>query len=171
MNIEIKRKLFLSLMVCFFGLVGSSRLPGADIDPVLKERIDNSDLIVIGKVIEARAVREDGLIFTIVTFSVEKTLKGDPQSDRIKIRVLGGSVGNIGLLITEPVANFDLNERALTFLRVVKKRPEYYRVFDEEEGKYTITTDGRIQRTGVPLEEMVNQIETYLKDLKDDLKN
>jgi len=168
MKIKIKRKVFLSLMVCFFSLMGSSRLPGADIDPVLKERIDNSDLIVIGKVIEAKAVREDGLIFTIVTFSVEKTLKGDPQSDRIKIRVLGGSVGNIGLLITEPVAKFDLNERALTFLRVVKKRPEYYRVFDEEEGKYTITTDGIIQRTGVPLEEMVNQLETYLKAVNND---
>lgn len=161
----MKRMAFLFFVTFSTSFLASNGLPGADIDPVLKERIDHSDFIVIGKVNNLTGVRENGLIYIIATLSVEKILKGDPQSDEIKIRVLGGSVGDIGLLVSEPVAEFDINERVLTFLQVIKKNPQYHWLFDETEGKYTITANAMIKDEGISLEEIANQIETYLKVL------
>lgn len=154
---------FVAFSIC---LITSNGVLGADINPRLKERIDKSDLIVIGKVTSLTGQRgEDGGIYTIVTLSVEKTIKGDPRSNEIKIRVLGGTVGDITALVSQDVAEFDINEEVLVFLQTVKSNPEYYWVFDETEGKYTLGANGMIEIEDefVSLKKLVNQIQTYLK--------
>jgi hypothetical protein len=157
---------FVAISIC---VMTSNRVLGTDIDSRLKERIDSSDLIVIGKVTDLTSQRSenDGIIYTIATLSVEKAIKGDPRSNQIKIRVLGGSVGDMATLVFQDVADFSINERVLVFLQEVKTNREYYWVFDETEGKYSIGYDRGMHEMivgeGVSLKTIVNQIQTYLK--------
>ena len=157
---------FVAISIC---VMTSNRVLATDIKTGLKERIDKSDLIVIGKVTNLTSQRSEdhGLIYTIATLSVEKAIKGDPRSNHIKIRVLGGSVGDMATLVFQDVAEFDINERVLAFLQVSKNNPEYYWVFDETEGKYSVGYDRGMHEMivgeGVSLKTIVNQIQTYLK--------
>ncbi len=87
----------------------------------LSELVAQSDRIVVGRVVFARAFqRGDGTIATRYRVEVERELRGDaPTRDEepeVVIQVLGGQIGNLGMRV-EGEPQFSVGERAVIFMR------------------------------------------------------
>jgi len=76
-----------------------------------------ASLIVEGKVAETRFARnaDESLIYTFVTLDVSRVIKGKPPSRRLRFRVMGGRIGDLGLIVPEaPV--FEAGEEVIVLL-------------------------------------------------------
>lgn len=85
----------------------------------LAELTAGADQIVVGDVVltESAWDSEHRNIYSTIEISVQESWKGSPPSDgRIKIRQLGGTVGEIEMTV-HGMARFTRGERALLFLR------------------------------------------------------
>jgi hypothetical protein len=71
--------------------------------------------IVVGEVTDMQSQWEDGNIYTDVTISVERYIKGAGGKE-VTIKVLGGTVGDITQWVSD-VPDFQIGERTLIFLR------------------------------------------------------
>ena len=118
----------------------------------MDELISNSDAIVIGKVTDILPSRKGTLgqaeieiIYTDVLVQTERYLYGDPESEKIGIRVYGGRIDNLVMWV-EDTPEFTLGEHILVFL---VRQPDalepvpvgidpssYYRVCGAIQGKY-----------------------------------
>ena len=105
-----------------------------------KEMTDHSNAIVVGKVKSLRSQwGNDGTkIYTYITVSVEKCIKGTLQSSEITIRQLGGEVGGIGLKVVG-APEYKEGEEILTFLEGCES--DGFQCVGMAQGKYTIKTD------------------------------
>ena len=126
---------------------------------VEKFTIDNltltADSILVGEVTDITCFEENvGKIFTIVTFSVEQSIKGGTE-DTVSIRVPGGTV-NGRTLTVEDAPSFQPQERAVVFL---DKGGDTMGVVGGFQGKFTVENDMVGDKT---LTEFVNQIEDIL---------
>lgn len=84
----------------------------------LEELVTRADVIVVAEVTGQRALRDPrGRIVTDVTLRVDETMKGAPVTgDQVKVRCLGGTIGDIGMRVPgEP--SFRNGERRLLFGR------------------------------------------------------
>jgi len=134
------------------------------------ELAENSDLILIGSVKEilpARWNTPDGeqpenafegsgldvVIYRDVVISVDEYLKNSLPSNEVVVRVLGGTVGNLGMDV-EDEPSFEPGEDVLLYLVedtspfTKDLRPEHFRVTGVSQGKYTLTGDGKAVKSG-----------------------
>ena len=95
--------------------------PSASSQPVpmqFSELVSAANLIVRGYVVDTRAEwisGSDGTgIVTSIVFRVERTLKGDADT-QIQLEFLGGTIGDIGLTVSH-VPTFEVGDRAVLFL-------------------------------------------------------
>ena len=113
----------------------------------------DSDNIITGKILSRESYWENGNIFTNVTVSVNRHIKGS-SGNKITAKVRGGTVGNVYEEVSD-IPLFDDNEDVLLFLKGNS-------VFGWNQGKYSIQ-NGSIKETGEPLEKFVNNIEQNLQ--------
>jgi hypothetical protein len=108
----------LAIAVCV-----TTDLPGAKATLMrtmdLAELTASAEQIVVGDVLAADSAWDSGhrSIYTTIVIGVRESWKGETPSDgRIRIRQLGGSVGEIEMTV-HGMARFTSGERALLFLR------------------------------------------------------
>lgn len=132
----------------------------------LKEKVNKSDLIVIGKVQEkeGRWGEKHRTIFTYVTVSIEEYIKGSNILGNITVKVPGGVIEKerIGVDISLPTPSFRKREKILLFLRSIPDEKNYAVLYHSPQGKHTIDCENRISGTNYSEEEFVNKIKTIM---------
>ena len=102
-----------------------------------------ADLIVVGQVdaISSAWDAQANAIYTYVTISVERVLKGAVPHNQIVIKQLGGRIGRVGLHVSDQ-AQFEVGETALLYLEV---RPRDGTLYTTAlwQGKWTVESDSR----------------------------
>ncbi|MCX5753172.1 MAG: hypothetical protein NTW97_05935 [Candidatus Krumholzibacteria bacterium] len=124
--------------------------------------IKRSSGIVIGKVIGKQCYwSEDGaLIFTDYTVQINKCIKGDPQVTLVKITVVGGHIGDIGLIVSD-VPTFELGEEVLLYLETQANGK--VGVKHGAQGKYSIVHDV-IQESGESVRAYMARVKIMTKE-------
>lgn len=84
----------------------------------LQQRIDQSDLVIEGKIIgqECQWDQEEKLIYTLHTIEVYKVLKGNNTSFTITVATLGGHIG-LQKLMVEPSLNLEKDQTGILMLK------------------------------------------------------
>ena len=102
-----------------------------------EELIKKSNWIVVGSVLERQSYwnNDHSLIYTDFRVSVENSLKGNDRPDSVTVTVLGGTVGDISLRVSDEPA-FEMNEQVLLFLERTGEAKA--RVVYGIQGKYSI---------------------------------
>jgi hypothetical protein len=103
-------------------------------------QVRGSDLIALGRVVSVHS-EWDGAhssIHTDAEIALDDVWKGDPASDRIVVRNLGGEVGNVSLEV-EGSATFTVGEHVLVFLRSADGA---YLPWGMRFGKYEVVEEG-----------------------------
>lgn len=105
-----------------------------------RELTDNSNAIVVGKVKSVKSQwGDDGTkIYTYITVSVERSIKGTLPSSEITIRQLGGEVGGVGLKVVG-APEYREGEEIFTFLKECDSN--HFQCVGMVQGKYSIKTD------------------------------
>ncbi len=105
-------------------------------------------------------------IYTDVIIKVDKAISKEPTQTEIKVRTLGGKVGE-DVMVVEDEAKFEVGENVLLFL--TKEDPftdnsagTYYRIVGWKHGKFSITKDGQAVRPDVPPEHQKIPLEELL---------
>lgn len=136
--------------------------------PSLKERANQADLIILGKVqkSDCRRNKKSSDVYTYVTVSVEECIKGSDilKGNDIVIKKLGGSIKEDGIIhyverhpagFSQP--GFSKNERVLLLLRLLPDSM-HYEVVTGQHGKFSIKKDDIIAGRYVPLKEFIRII-------------
>lgn len=112
----------------------------------LDELTAEADSIIVGEVTDITSYQEgEGNIYTLVTLSVEHTIKGESEGE-VAIKLPGGEVDGIGLWVADaPI--FQLGERTIVFLEEVDSA---FEVCGWHQGKFTVQDD-RIVETNQSL--------------------
>lgn len=107
----------------------------------LQELVQQADQIVLGECEKMTSAWDDERkrIFTQVTVLTEQCLKGGECPPRIRIRTLGGTVGNIAMNVTG-TSRFHEGERVFLFLKGSSGR--FYQVLGLSQGKFSILSRG-----------------------------
>lgn len=117
----------------------------------LQEQIENSDLVIEGKVIAKKSTWDDEhkLIYTINTIEVFKVFKGAPVST-VEVITVGGTVG-LKALVTYPslklrkddVGVFTLTNNNTSFSKTSNSKVKKFKPFGLSQGfyKYNISED------------------------------
>jgi len=105
---------------------------------------EESDTIVLGTVTGiTHHGMLSGMIYRIVTLSVERFYKNPLDAETLFIRVEGGELGDRGVWV-EDQPEFSVGERALVFLAETDQTHEgetVYRVYGLFQGKFTVEGD------------------------------
>lgn len=130
----------------------------------LKSLSEKSDIILEGKVVNKKSDwnKDKSRIFTAVTVQVDDYLKGNNSNKTIVINTPGGEVDGIGELYTH-MPSFKEDEEVLLFVQE-DKRNSNYKVFNGEDGKFTIVKD---KKTG----EKVTSFNQKVSSIKSEIKN
>ena len=152
----MKRILFL----IFWLYISSSSVFAIMLKMDLKALTRESDLIVIGKVVNIDSqVEEKGETFTYVSINVDECVKGKPLQGEIVIAVPGGTVGELTMWVSE-AAKFTLGETNLLFLSHF--RNNLYQVVGGVQGKLTVDK-GNISEYEMALDEVLDRIRRELQ--------
>lgn len=100
-------------------LLGAGRAhPTTVIAPTFEELVDRASTVFVGEVVSRRSQRidtpEGPLIVTLVTFSVDETLKG-ASSLQTTLEFLGGTVGD-ETLVVGGMPQFNVGDRDVVFV-------------------------------------------------------
>jgi len=105
---------------------------------------EESDTVVLGTVTGiTHHGTLTGMIYRIVTLSVESFYKNPLDSENLFIRVEGGEIGSMGVWV-EDQPEFSVGERTLVFLAETDQTHEgetVYRVYGLFQGKFTVEGD------------------------------
>ena len=103
-------------------------------------QVRGSDLIALGHVVSVRSDWDEqhSAIHTDAEIAVDEAWKGDPSSDRIVVRSLGGRVGDVALEV-DGGASFTVGEHVLVFLRAADGA---YAPWGMRFGKYEVVDEG-----------------------------
>ncbi len=105
---------------------------------------EESDTVVLGTVTGiTHHGMLTGMIYRIVTFSVERFYKNPVDAETLFIRVEGGELGDRGVWV-EDQPEFSVGERTLVFLAETDQTHEgetVYRVYGLFQGKFTVEGD------------------------------
>ena len=108
----------------------------------LEELTAKADAILVGEVTDIAYYEEGkGDIYTMVTLSVEQTIKGESEGE-VTIKVPGGEVDGLQLWV-EDVPSFQLGERAFVFL---EEADNALRVSGWYQGKFTVENTRVLER-------------------------
>ena len=113
--------------------------------PQLLDLADASSLVVTGRVKSVDVRADAGAIYTYATVSVSEVLKGELGETSVVVKVLGGTLGNVGLFIADQ-ASFASDERVLLFLNSRPRDGTLYTV-GLSRGKWQVLPD---LQTGAP---------------------
>ena len=104
-------------------------------------QVQTSDLIVIGRVVSVSSDwdAQHSAIHTDAEIALDEVWKGNPASDRIVTRTLGGTVGDVALEV-DGAAKFTAGERVLVFLRTGSDGA--YVPWGMRFGKYEVIEEG-----------------------------
>jgi len=167
----MKSHLFISVLVCLLvlaGMAGCALSPGAPNTPsqsgqglveklTLDELTLRADAILVGEVTDIANYQEgEGNIYTLVTLSVEQTIKGESEGEAV-IRVLGGEV-NGQVLWVEDAPRFQSGERAVVFLN---NGEGAFAVVGGFQGKFTIDKNNMVSGN-MSLTEFIEQLRNIL---------
>lgn len=99
-----------------------------------------SETIVLAKCTDNEVVgSENGMIFTVTTFNVEKVIKGEVGEDKIQIRLPGGQKGDTKINVPDRPEFVEM-EDVILFLEK-KGKNGYYIVQSLTEGVYRVYYD------------------------------
>lgn len=131
-----KRVLFV-IITCFFYTSVFALMLKLSKEDLCKD----SDAIVQGKVVKAESRWDDEYrkIYTFVTFVVDEKFKGNRIGNTITIRIPGGEVGDIGMVVSD-VNSLQTGEEGFLFLKKITGR-ELFTFAGKNQGKFIITTD------------------------------
>lgn len=133
----------------------------------LKAKVENSDMIVTGKVIEKSSQwnSDKTRIYTFVTISVDELLKGSDFKQEITIKHLGGEVGIVGEVYSH-IPSFSDNEEVLVFLKK-SANDGSLRVYGGDEGKYSFyddsKTNDKLTSNNIKVSELKREIRSFIK--------
>lgn len=107
----------------------------------ISELAARADVIVLGVVVGARSAWDDtgSVIVTVVDVRPEELLKGGPGPSVLRVRHLGGRVGDQAMVVAG-APSFADGERVLLFLAGDPRRE--LTVVGLAQGKFTVTQDG-----------------------------
>jgi hypothetical protein len=116
-----------------------------------------ADSILVGEVSDIACYQEgEGNIYTLVTLSVEQTIKGETK-EVVNVRVLGGELNGQTLWV-EDAPGFQNGETAVVFL---KEHEDIFTVVGGFQGKFTIDSNNTVSGNK-PLTEFIDQIRDIL---------
>jgi hypothetical protein len=131
----------------------------------LADLVAGADVIVIGQVTDLECTwnLDNSLIVTVVALRIQEVMKGRVLSRIILIQIPGGTMGDIGLKVSD-VPCFQKDETALVFLKTIlnpnSPKNSYlaiqnylssYEVFEQAQGKYAIDKNGLARKEGYDL--------------------
>lgn len=101
------------------------------------DQVHDSDLIVEGRVQSLVSYSNEprSVIHTNAQVVVEDTWKGEPESNRITVRTLGGILDGIAMEV-DGAARFVMGERVVLFLR--EENDDLYEPWGMRYGKYRV---------------------------------
>ena len=112
-----------------------------------------ADSILVGKVTNIACYQEDkGNIYTLVTLSMEQTIKGETK-EAVNVRIPGGELNRQAMWV-EDAPSFQLGERVVIFL---EEREGIFNVVGGFQGKFSIDKNNMVSGN-MPLTEFINQI-------------
>jgi hypothetical protein len=122
----------------------------------LEELSREASSIVVGEVIDAQSQWEDGNIYTYVTVSVERYVKGVGNRE-VTIKVLGGTVGDITQWVSD-VPVFQIGERAILFLK-----GEFFQIIGWRQGKFSVVnSEVMVENVLVDEADFINRVRDIL---------
>ena len=157
----------IATLLLSLGLFISSIPSGAEVDKLpLYERVNRSDLIVIGTVInkesrwhkdKARSIR------TYVTISPKEYIKGWSQLRELTIVLPGGVIEeeHIEQHIFQDIPQFAIGEEVLVMLRALPESVDYA-VVNSIYGKFTFLKDGRKTGEDQTKKDLINKIKAAM---------
>ena len=132
----------------------------------LRQKTEEADLIVVGKVTNVEARWNDptlkSMIYTYTTLSVEEEIKGSSPEKEITIAVPGGVVDGIAGIM-HGLAHFHTGERVVVFLLRDFHSSNFF-VVEGVVGKYTIELNNRMEFSGKSLSEFIAEIRQYISN-------
>ncbi len=103
----------------------------------LDELTAKADSILVGEVTDITYYQEgEGNIYTLVTLSMDQTIKGETQEE-VVIKLPGGEVGRLRLWVSD-TPSFKLGEKAVVFL---EKEENTFDVCGWYQGKFSVDDD------------------------------
>jgi hypothetical protein len=149
------------IALILFGFLGINSVMALMIKMTTPELTKHSQAIIRGKVTDMRSEwdPERRFIWTLVTISVSKSIKGDNlPGQEIIIKIPGGVVGQIGQ-VTEDTPIFKKGEDVLLFINPLTYRgKKVFRVTGKFQGKHTIKNNMVIEKK-LPVTTFLGQIE------------
>lgn len=133
----------------------------------LKNKVENSDMIVTGKVINQKSQwnSDKSRIYTLVTIRVEELLKGTDYQSEIIIKHLGGEIGNVGEVYSH-VPSFNDNEDVLVFVKKSVKDGSLL-IYGGDEGKYSFQDNSIFNEkqtsNNIKVSELKKEIRRFVK--------
>lgn len=148
---------FLIAAAAALALSGSSLQASLAERATFEEKVDNASGIVLGKVARTRSQWDASgkSILTYATFTVEKSLKGDPAQE-VTVVVPGGHVGNINQS-SVGIPQFNEGDERVVFLRQTKLGPT---VLYFDQGTYRVEADSEGHRVIAPIASDVVRVDT-----------
>ena len=116
----------------------------------------NSDRVLTGNVVSMKSEWDPGktTIYTYVTVSVDKHIKGNPDLNEIVVKIPGGTVGQDTIKVSD-VAQFRPNEKVMLFLR--QDPSDGFKVTGWHQGKLSIK-DNMVVEKGESVEGFTKKI-------------
>ncbi|GMU95152.1 MULTISPECIES: hypothetical protein [Ignavibacterium] len=159
-----------SVILCsvllFFALLGEP-IYSQVIPSELRTKVENSDIIVTGKVIEQASQwnNDKTRIYTFVRIRVDELLKGSEYKNEITIKHPGGEIGSIGEVYSH-IPSFSDNEEVLVFLKKSASDGSL-RVYGGDEGKFSFyddpNTNDKLTSNKVKVSELKREIRSFIK--------
>jgi len=132
------------LLILFLVCILTPSAHGLMIEIPYEQLWEESDTIVLGTVTGiTHHGTLTGMIYRIVTLSVERFYKNPVDSENLLIRVEGGEIGDRGVWV-EDEPEFSLGERTLVFLAETDQTHDeetVYRVYGCVQGKFIVEGD------------------------------
>jgi hypothetical protein len=149
-----------------FAFLGIGSVMALMIEMATPELTKQAHAIVRGKVKDMRSEwdPERRYIWTLVTISVSKSIKGDSLAGQeVIVKIPGGVVGQTGQ-VTEDTPIFKKDEDVLLFVNSeVYKGGKVFRVTGNFQGKHTIKNDTAIEKK-MPVATFLGQIEAAMEN-------
>ena len=151
----------LSAMALLIAFLGIGAVMALMLEMSTPELTKKAEAIVRGKVKDMRSEwdPERRFIWTLVTISVSKSIKGDSlEGQEVIVKIPGGVVGRIGQE-TEDAPIFKKGEEVLLFINPeVYRGGKVFRVTGNFQGKHTIK-DNMVIEKKMPVETFLGEIE------------
>jgi hypothetical protein len=148
-------------LLIFLGFPGTDAVRALMLEMTTPELTKQAQAIVRGKVKDMKSEwdPERRFIWTLVTITVSKHIKGDSLAGReVIVKIPGGVVGNIGQ-VTEDTPIFKKGEEVLLFINPeIYKGEKVFRVTGKFQGKHTIKDNMLIEKK-MPVATFLGQIE------------